>query len=421
LNQNGLRRSERLKQKEPINDNGDLVYNLFVNFAKPESKIKTKKISFQERILYVQEYVNLLIDDSLNFVHEIVLSIIDNEVYHLKGMLKQEDKSEFIKAMVNEIEVHQRRHHWELCPRSEVPKDMKTIQSVWSFKRKRLPDGTLLKHKARLCAHGGQQQWGVNYWETYAPVVNWASVRLLLALSHIHGLESRSIDFVLAFPQADLETVVYMEIPYGFDRQYNNEKYVLRLLRSIYGLKQSNYNFYKKLSTALKARGILPCSTDNCVYASKNLILIVYVDDVLIFSKKNVWIDIFLKSLFDGDEKFELTDEGDIDKYLGVDVNKVDDGVFELRQPFLIKRIIDELNLSLVDSQKRPTPVAKPLLHKDLQGKPRVKKWKYRSIIGILTYLQGISRPDISMAVHQCARFSNDPKLSHERAVTRIY
>ena len=63
--------------------------------------------------------------------------------------------------------------------------------SVWAFKRKRMPSGELFKHKARLCAHGGQQQWGINYWETYAPVANWASARLLLSLSHMHGLEYR--------------------------------------------------------------------------------------------------------------------------------------------------------------------------------------------------------------------------------------
>ena len=78
-----------------------------------------------------------------------------------------------------------------------------------------------MKYKVRLCAHRGQQQWGVNYWETYTPVANWTSVRLLLALAHIHGLESRSIDFVLAFSQAVLETEVYIEISYGFDRFYD--------------------------------------------------------------------------------------------------------------------------------------------------------------------------------------------------------
>ena len=128
----------------------------------------------------------------------------------------------------------------------------------------------------------------------------------------------------------------------------------------------------------------------------------------------------FIQSLAEGQEKFELTDEGSIDKYLGVDITKLSDGSYELKQPYLIKRIIDELKLSITKTQKRPMPVATPLLHKDLAGLERVKLWNYRSVIGMLTYLQGISRPDISMAVYQCARFSSNPKLSHERAVTRI-
>ena len=69
-----------------------------------------------------------------------------------------------------------------------MQEDTKTIMSIWSFKRKRYPDGTLNKYKARLCAHGGMQTWGQNYWETCAPVVNWASVCLILAIAKIHDL-----------------------------------------------------------------------------------------------------------------------------------------------------------------------------------------------------------------------------------------
>ena len=130
-------------------------------------------------------------------------------------MLKQEDRDDFITAMQVEIDAHQTREHWEIIPRSQMPSDMKTIMGNWSFKRKRLPDGTLNKHKARLCAHGGMQQWGVNYWETYAPVVNWISVRFLLIVAKLTGLETKALDFVLAFPQADLDTPVLMELPVG--------------------------------------------------------------------------------------------------------------------------------------------------------------------------------------------------------------
>jgi hypothetical protein len=91
----------------------------------------------------------------------------------------------------------------------------KTIQAIWSFKRKRFPDGSLNKHKAPLCAHSGMQQWGVSYWKMYSPMVNMLTVHLLLGLCNIHGWESKSIDFVLAFPQANLDKDIWMELPMG--------------------------------------------------------------------------------------------------------------------------------------------------------------------------------------------------------------
>ena len=96
----------------------------------------------------------------------------------------------------------------------------------------------------------------------------------------------------------------------------------------------------------------------------------------------------------------------------------------ELKQPFLIERI---LKLICLEGEKfgskpnsRKTPATKPLLHKDLDGPKRKYSWNYRQAVGMLTYLQKTTRPAISMAVHQCARFSINPKLSHERAIKRI-
>ena len=97
---------------------------------------------------------------------------------------------------------------------------------------------------------------------------------------------------------------------------------------------------------------------------------------------------------------------------------------FEISQPFLIERIVNTLGLKdndfEVESNSRTTPVGKPLLNKDLQGKPRKLSWKYRTAVGMLNYLQGNTRPEIAMAVHQTARFCNDPKLCHEKAIMRI-
>ena len=80
------------------------------------------------------------------------------------------------------------------------------------------------------------QKWGINYWETYAPVVNWISVRALLAITKIHKLRSRSIAFVIVFPQANLDVNTYMELPIGLDAPNGGKRdYVLKLNKSIYG------------------------------------------------------------------------------------------------------------------------------------------------------------------------------------------
>ena len=84
----------------------------------------------------------------------------------------QDDNRDFVKTMLKEIHSHDDGKHWTMTERSKMPPGTKTVMSIWSFKRKRFPNGMLNKHKARICAHGGMQTWGVNYWETYAPVVN---------------------------------------------------------------------------------------------------------------------------------------------------------------------------------------------------------------------------------------------------------
>ena len=115
--------------------------------------------------------------------------------------------------------------------------------AIWSFKRKRFPDGMLNKHKARLCAHGGQQQWGVNYWETYAQVVDWISVRFLLIISQLANLETQPLNFVLPFPQAELDAPVYMKLPPGIEvAGGQTDMYVIELKSSLYGLNQSSAN-----------------------------------------------------------------------------------------------------------------------------------------------------------------------------------
>ena len=148
--------------------------------------------------------------------------------------------------------------------------------------------------------------------------VTWASVRLLLIISKLNNLESKSIDFVLAFPQADLDVPVYMELPMGMSPEddINRRKYVLRLNKSLYGLKQAGHNWFEKLKAGLIDRDFVQSQVDKCVFYRQDCIILTYVDDCIIVGKDMQIVDSLIESLTVGHEKFLLTDEGSIDKYL---------------------------------------------------------------------------------------------------------
>ena len=394
-----------------------VLFSSLLGFSVAISNLPT----IPQRVAYHTEQANKLFDSTINIHHHMAFTTDVQNDFTYKEMLQQSDKIDFFRAMEKEVKDHEDRNHWSLVERSTLPPGTKTIMAIWSFKRKRAPDGRVLKHKARLCCHGGMQQWGVNYWETYAPVVNWFSIRMMLALSIIHDLESRSIDFTLAFPQADLDIDVYMELPIGFQLARDNahRKYVLKLNKNLYGLKQAAYNWFEWLKKGLESRGFVQSKIDPCVFYKNKSILLVYVDDCIIFDPKQSNIDEFIMSLHNGVENFQLTDEGNIKDYLGVELVRHSKESYELHQPYLIQRILDVLDITS-EHKTKPTPSVKPLLHRDLKGLERKHKWNYRQAVGMLGYLQGSSRPDIAMSVHQCARFNNNPMMSHERAIRRI-
>jgi Reverse transcriptase (RNA-dependent DNA polymerase) len=97
----------------------------------------------------------------------------------------------------------------------------------------RLKTNKVCKYKVRLNIHGGKQDYGVNYWETYAPVVTWAAIWLLLVLALMYGWCTIPVNFVLAYPQAPVECPLYMKIPKGFQVQHGNRQtHVLHILRN---------------------------------------------------------------------------------------------------------------------------------------------------------------------------------------------
>ena len=252
------------------------------------------------------------------------------------------------------------------------------------------------------------------------------TVRLILAIAKIHNIDSKAIDFVLAFPEADLKEDIWIQLPVGFKFDSQTEAefdkcYVLKLNNNLYGIKQGSFNWYEKLKASLVDRDFKPSYIYPSLYIGNEMIILTYVGDCIIVGPSMDRIDSFVESMKTGKDNFVLTDEGDINKLLGIEITKLDDKRFKVSQPFLIDRIVSLLKVDTNDygmeTNTKPKPVRKPHLHKYLSGKPRKEDCNYRTAVGMLTYFQANSRPEMSMAVHQTARFCNQPMLTHGQEV----
>jgi hypothetical protein len=121
--------------------------------------------------------------------------------------------------------------------------------------------------------------------ETYSPVVIMLTVRFFLALCNIHKLDSKSINFVLAFPQTNLDVDIWMELPQDIAVVNCNDQSrmcVLKLKKSLYGLKQASLNWFEKLKLGLTNHGFTPSAMDPCPYMKKDMIVLTYVDECII-------------------------------------------------------------------------------------------------------------------------------------------
>ena len=326
-------------------------------------------------------------------------------------------------AMRQEIIDLEKRKTWSIVPRTKAG-DEQVVPGTWAFRAKRRPDGAFRKFKARFCCRGDLQKVkeGEGSLDTYAPVVSWITVRLMLIFALILNLKTRQIDFSNAFAQADLTEPVYMELPADFTA--DGDDCILQLHKSLYGQVEAPKLWYMKLREGMESRGFTTCENqDPCLFISKTMISFSYVDDLCYFYREQKVFDAHIQSFVDDGDKYnwEHTIEGEVEAFLGINIAKNEkDGSFKFTQRGLIDKIL--LATNMTECNGKPTPCSgdgKPL-GTDPHGVSAQADWSYSSVVGMLLYLSGNSRPDIAFAVHQCARFTHAPKESHEAAVVRI-
>ena len=338
------------------------------------------------------------------------------DIMYYHQALQQPDAHQFAKAIVKEVNGHVENNHWQLIKRKDVPEDAQVVPSVWSMRRKRnLTTNEITKHKARLNLHGGKQVYGMNYYETYAPVVTWFAIRLMIVMGIIFCWSLRQVDFVMAYPQAPIETDIYMELPQGVQTATGNSKdHVLKLLKNIYGQKQAGRVWNSFLVDKLTSLGYTSSLIDDCVFFRGDIIFMVYVDDGIFLGNEDTQLKQAIQEI--QNVGLNIEDQGHPADYVGVSIKKLRDGSYEFTQRALIDAIINDVGIN--DSLTKPVPAKVSLRLHAFKDEPTFDlDFNYRSVVGKLNYLAQTTRPDIMYAVHQIAKYSSDPRQSHGEAI----
>ena len=161
------------------------------------------------------------------------------DIMYFDQALWQPDAGEFVKALVEEVNGHIENKWWKLVKWPDVD----VILPVWSMRCKHnLTTNEITKYKSTLNLHDGKQVYGMNYFDTYVPVVTWFAIRIVNTIFILFELSLHQIDFVQAYPQAPIETDMYMELPKDIETCHGNSKdHVLMIFSNLYGQKQAEH------------------------------------------------------------------------------------------------------------------------------------------------------------------------------------
>ena len=227
-------------------------------------------------------------------------------------------------AIKSEIESILHNHTWELV---NLPLGCKPLSSKWVFKRIRKLDGSIDKYKERLVIKGYKQTEGLDYFDTYSPIMRINSIWMVLAIVALRNLEVHQMDVETTFLNVYLEEEIYMEQPKGFSTP-RQEKKVYKLVKSLYGLKQAPKQWHEKFDNIMMSHGFKFNECDKCVYVKDTklgyVIVCLYVDEMIIVGSDDK-MTASTKNILNS--RFDMKDMGLVDVILGIKIKITSKGL----------------------------------------------------------------------------------------------
>jgi transposase InsO family protein len=310
---------------------------------------------------------------------------------------------QWLEAMKLEFSCLLKHHTWDLV---DPPTGVKIVGSRWVLTVKFGADGTITRYKARFVVQGFSQTKGVDYFETFAPVVSLTTVRMVIALAATNHWPLTQMDVETAFLNALVSEDIYVRQAPGFiDPLHPNR--VCKLRRSLYGICQAPRNFNLQITQVMLDLGLTQSVHDPCLfyYVCDGLIAIVciYVDDLLFTGNHAVALAHIKKTL---SEQFVMKDLGVAHHLLGLTIT-CEHGGYKLAQGGYIRRMLEEFDVS--DIRARSTPADEDMYLQNIiaafDGDTRTLAFDYRSAVGCMMFLSNSTRPDISNAVRFLSGF----------------
>lgn len=357
-------------------------------------------------------HANLSILNDIEFIFKCDEEQQLDDPMRIEDLPGRNDYKKWESAMNEEMASLNENNTWDLI---HLPKGKKVIKTKWVFKTKRDVDGNVIRHKARLVVKGFTQRYGIDYDQTYSPVVRYTSIRFLIALAVKNQLKIHQMDAITAFLQGEIDTEIFIEQPDGFKDDSNR---VCKLNRAMYGLKQAGRVWNKKLDSTLKNFGLKSSCMDPCIYYANDLQLIVaiYVDDFLIFYHDEQQLKQLKGQLC---ERFRMKDMGAAKGCVGIRIKQSSNSI-ELDQTVYIEEVLKRFGMSESKPIGNPSDTSIKLTANMEVNDNKNDVIPYQQAIGCLLFISGSTRPDISFSVNDASRFNNNHNQAHWNAVKRI-
>ena len=338
----------------------------------------------------------------------------------MKEAIASKEGPQWLEAINKEMKALESKGTYSL---EFLPPGRIAIPVKWVLKRKLAPDGSIARYKARLVAKGFMEKEGVDFDETFSPVAQYRTLKILLAIAAQYDLDLHHLDVVSAFLNGKLDHEIYMKQPEGFD---DGSGRVCRLHKAIYGLKQASRCWNAELHSTLIGMGFYQCKCDPCLYVLRNgdqlVILMLYVDDMMLTDNDKA-LRLSVQARLE--QEYELNDMGELRWFLGMEVTRdLSTHTIRLDQSLYASGILAKFKMD------QSHPVSTPCLDSvrlttaqcavTEEQKEAMANVPYKSAVGSLLHAVNGAFPDLSFAVNVAARFMANPGPEHWQWIKRI-